>query len=657
MQLSTQLLIQTAIFAISTSLVSAAYPVVRPERKEPAPAGGIYRIFPDKPQQVVWGMGFEIQCDSIASGNAGLPEATTSVPRDLTPSERKRFAEQMLKGFRYCRLAGGLYWRGTDPEGKYLQPRWPEQLEEVRRMIDDAGVEGVSFEYWSPAPFWKDNGGYTKNDGGENVLRCFGKNFAADPIYKGDVDRFLKDFAKACVRDIKTLEAAGMRVSKWGLSNEPWVTQNYSSCVYTVEGYGRAFKAVAPAIRAHDPNIKIIADTNWGWPKYIAPVMRTEYAKYVDALVVHAIGDDSKRVPWNFSETRKHIRQELPLFQNEYEYLQGPASRDRCHNTVQNIMNWYQLAESPTWYWIHALKPAKNAEASGYSLGFWKPIDPDYAKTHAAADQNTTALRNSDKYKITNVPDKLIGSYFVTVPRGDGMKPASGYTFTVSNRSEVYLLVHDRGEPSIPAGWEKTSLKVTWEGQYADTVYKRVFEPGKVIIPGHNGKLDNGYYGVPNAALVSDISGKTVVVKIDDLPNGAKTGEVKHDDGDKFLSDLKPGHWTWNKYNWHSVVGFLKHMPWDSTVVEVEEEELDHDMRILSFKRPDGKLVIVLSNRCFKDYTFKLDTGLAGAAFKGYRYTPDNAGEGFMGVPVGTLKGRHIAPTVPDLAWEFWVQQ
>jgi hypothetical protein len=28
---------------------------------------------------------------------------------------------------------------------------------------------------------------------------------------------------------------------------------------------------------------------------------------------------------------------------------------------------------SPTWFWLHALKPVTNLEATGYSLGFWRP--------------------------------------------------------------------------------------------------------------------------------------------------------------------------------------------------------------------------------------------------------------------------------------------
>ena len=101
-QITRTIAIALSLVAFSASQLNAAYPVVRPERQSPAPSQGDYRIYPDQDQQVVWGMGFEIQSDSIASGNAGLPEARTSVPHDLTPAERKRLADEMLTGFR-CR--------------------------------------------------------------------------------------------------------------------------------------------------------------------------------------------------------------------------------------------------------------------------------------------------------------------------------------------------------------------------------------------------------------------------------------------------------------------------------------------------------------------------------------------------------------------------
>lgn len=128
------------------------------------------------------GMGFEIQCDSITSGNAGISESTVSVPHDLVPSERDRLADEMLKGFRFCRLAGGLYWRGVDEQKKLLRPRWPQQLSELKTFLDRAGVESLSFEYWSPAPFWKANRSYVPidHDAVRNVLRCYGPDFAHD---------------------------------------------------------------------------------------------------------------------------------------------------------------------------------------------------------------------------------------------------------------------------------------------------------------------------------------------------------------------------------------------------------------------------------------------------------------------------------------------
>ena len=248
--LSVRIHCSCSFFGVSQA--HAAYPVHRPPRKSPVPSDGVYEIHPDQPQQTVWGLGFEIQCDSIGSGNHGLPDDKTSVPHDLTQAERKRFAKEMLTGFRYCRLAGGLYWRATDPTGRFLQPRWPEQLEEVRQMMQDARVESLSLEYWSPPPFWKANRGYTNQDPGQNILRCFGEKFGSDPDYHGDVEGFLRDYADACITDIKTLEAAGFRVDQWGLSNEPWTSTPYSTCKFTKEEYGQVFKAVAPKVRRHD---------------------------------------------------------------------------------------------------------------------------------------------------------------------------------------------------------------------------------------------------------------------------------------------------------------------------------------------------------------------------------------------------------------------
>lgn len=487
----------------------AQYPPQRPARKNSAAAEGQYTIQPDQLRQTIRGFGFEIQSDSIASGNKGLPDAFTSVPHDLTSAERERFATEMLKGFRYCRLAGGLYWRGTDAEGKFLQARWPEQLNELSVMIQTAGLEGVSLEYWSPAPYWKANRAYVGGDHASNRLRCYGPNFANDPVYRGDTERFLKDFGLAMVRDIRTLGERGIRVSKWGLQNEPrdkMGIADYSRCGYNRDEWVKTFLAVAPAIRAHDPRIEIIADT-WHL-NYVEPVMADAvHRQLIDSLVLHHVGCDAAEIRQEVGRVRAKYGNDKPLYQNEYEYLWGATTPARCMNTVLHIMNWFQLGEAPAWYWIHALKPIGNAEASGYSLGFWRP----------AAD--------------TNAVD----------------------------------------HPKFPG--------------------------------------------------------------------------------------LKPGHWTWNKYNWHAVASFVKRMPWDCRGVAIQEANYDPDLRVMAYRKPDGKLTIAAANRSFREHQFHLATGLKDAVFKGWRYTPDDAGPEFRGVAIGILKGGTISPKVGDMTWEFWEEQ
>jgi hypothetical protein len=139
------------------------------------------------------------------------------------------------------------------------------------------------------------------------------------------------------------------------------------------------------------------------------------------------------------------------------------------------------------------------------------------------------------------------------------------------------------------------------------------------------------------APVVSNLSGGATLQSPADIPD--------------------PGHWTWNKYNWHAVAGFLRHMPWDCQAVAISEQKPDDDLRILAFKRPDGKLTFVLSNRCGKDHVFKVDTGLKGRIFKGFRYTPDETGDDFLGVPVGEKTGGELSLKLSDMSWEFWEEQ
>lgn len=493
------------------------YPVVRPERTTAAPRNSHITVRPRVTRQTILGLGFEIQSDSIASGNSGLPDNTTSVPHDLIPAERTRLADEMLNGFRYCRIAGGLYWRGGGSDEKTFGPRWPSQLDEIRELLNRSGVEGVSLENWSPPAYWKANRqlqgaphGCTEDS--ENRLRCFGSNWENDDEYHGDTRRFLADFARANLSDIATLEAAGIPVAMWGLNNEPNVNTPYSSCYYEPDEWAHAFAAVAPEVQTAYPHVSIIADCADHTARYLQrfEALYPELSHLVDFTVLHTIGYRSNTVLPIVTEVRENLGHDRPIFQNEYEYLTGPASADRCLNIVNNIMNWFQLAGSPSWFWIHTLKPVTNSEASGYSLGFWMPA----------------------------------------------------------------------------------------------------------------------------AGIAEDVR--------ETLPAD--------------LARLAPGTWEWNRYNWHAITGFVHHLPWNSVVLDVREEQADDDARVLAFRRPDGFLTVVISNHTGSDLPVTIDSGLCKAAFRGYRYTPEDVGTKSRGTVIGQSHGPQWSSTVPERSWEFWVE-
>ncbi|WP_435281724.1 hypothetical protein [Streptomyces koelreuteriae] len=337
-----------------------------------AAASGSYVIRYDKKrQQTILGLGFEIQSDSIGSKNDGLPKAVSAVPYDLTQSERTRFYRQMLKagrsdrGFRYCRLAMGLYYRGLDDSRRHMRGRYPEQDELLADMIKQAGIEGTSVEYWSPAPAFKSNKSYL----GGGRLASFARK---------DLDAL----GDAMVADLDHLTGNGIPVSMWGLQNEPRHNniQNYSHCHYNADQYLAAFKAVAPKVRAKYPDVMIMADSIDGWSGAIGKKLSKDpdAMSHIDAWTYHRIGTDSnEQMTRNFRSGAAG----KPVFNNEFEYLDFKTSDWRCINTAQSIMNWMVFQDAPTWFWLHALKPIGNGEGAGYSLGFWRPpSDKDFSR-------------------------------------------------------------------------------------------------------------------------------------------------------------------------------------------------------------------------------------------------------------------------------------
>jgi hypothetical protein len=322
-----------------------------------------YKVRLDLPQQVIWGLGVELQSDSIGSANNGLPAATTSVPHDLVASERTRLATDLIgrgNHFRYVRLALGLYLRGLTPDNKNIIGRWPEQMSEISTLLSTAGVEGVNAEYWSPAPYWKSNNAYI---GG-----------SLKPL----TTQFLNDFANAVVTDLQYLNANGVPVKMFGLQNEPPVSATYSSCSYSDADYVTAFNAVAAGVRTALPSVHIHANS-WDGQNN-ATIRNGVNASYVDAWTWHKIGTDSNSQITSQSTYLANAGGK-PVYNNEFEYLDNQTSDARCLNTAQSIMNWFCFENSPTWFWLHALKPTYNAEAQGYALGYWRPADDtDFSK-------------------------------------------------------------------------------------------------------------------------------------------------------------------------------------------------------------------------------------------------------------------------------------
>ena len=326
----------------------------------------VYTVRVDLPRQTILGLGVEIQSDSIGSGNVGLPEKASGVPHDLTLSERTRFYNELLKGFRYVRLAMGLYLRGLTPDRQNIVERYPGQMNELREMIQKSGLEGAAVEYWSPAPYWKSS-----------------DSFIGGSLKRVD-DMFLSDFSDAVVRDLDYLTDNGIPVKMFSLQNEPKYSYNktYSYTPYTDEQYYAAFRHVAPKVRAKYPNLLIHNDSQRGQNGIGSALIQADPAtlSYVDAWTWHRIGADSteqitSRLMFNSRTFGK------PVFNNEFEYLSGGTSVYRMLNTAQSIMNWLTFENSPTWFWLHALKPTYNQESEGYGLGLWRPHDDnDYSK-------------------------------------------------------------------------------------------------------------------------------------------------------------------------------------------------------------------------------------------------------------------------------------
>jgi hypothetical protein len=218
--------------------------------------------------------------------------------------------------------------------------------------------------------------------------------------------------------------------------------------------------------------------------------------KYVDAWTWRRIGVTSDDQIDKADSLFNAGAEGKPLFNNEFEYF-SPTSDDCFVNTAQSIMNWLAFENARTWYWLHALKPTYNSEASGYSLGFWRPHDDD---------------------DFTKFPQ------------------------------------------------------------------------------------------------------------------------------------IKKGHWDYNQQNFNAIAGFLKYMPWNSQRLKVQEDVVRKINRILAFTTPQGRLVIMLSNRTHSPYTFNVSVARE-TIFDARLYTPAK-----RDIEIGKVNGPTLSQVVPAESVVFLVQ-
>ncbi|SIT89757.1 Ig-like domain-containing protein [Microbacterium sp. RU33B] len=325
-----------------------------------------YRVRPDIEKQTILGIGVEIQSDSIGSGNNGLPDDSPAyVPGDLTPSERQRFYDEMLTGFRYVRLAMGLYLRGLTPDRKNIVERYSGQMEQLAEMIEESGIEGANVEYWSPAPYWKDNDSFVRG--------------SLDLVHiedQAERDAWVDEYSDAMVQDIEYLESHGIPVKQWSLQNEPTALTGYSSVYLDHQEYYEVFRQVAKKIKERDPSVYIHGDSHHGQTGQGSALIKSdpEALKYLDAWSHHRNWGSSDEL----IDNRVAINSGLEgkdVFNSEWEFLDDKTSETRMIETAQSIMNWMTFMDAPTWYWLHALKPTYNKESEGYGLGLWRPSD------------------------------------------------------------------------------------------------------------------------------------------------------------------------------------------------------------------------------------------------------------------------------------------
>ena len=254
------------------------------------------------------------------------------------------------------------------------------QDDELAELLRVSGIEGFNFEFWSPTPYFKSNGAY---HGGK--LKCFDENWEYSEkntnkeTYETKKREFLEDFADTIIADFQRMRAAGLPVVQFSLQNEPdlgSVYGTYSFCYYSAQDYYDTCKVVLPKLKAAFPDLFIHANSWNGQHNASSGKIRkdADTLACVDAWSWHTVGYNADYM-LTYRNWLNEGTEGKPVINTEFEYqpthFKGKYEF-RFVNTAQAIMNWMVFENSPTWFWLHCLKPLGNEESLGYGLGYWR---------------------------------------------------------------------------------------------------------------------------------------------------------------------------------------------------------------------------------------------------------------------------------------------
>ena len=588
---------------------------------------------------------------------------TSSAPHDLTPDEKVRFAKEMLTGFRYCRLAMGLYLRGLDPEQKQIVGRWPSQMAELKQMQDVAGFEGFEVEYWSPPPAWKSCNTYY-----EGTLK--------------DVNNmtFVKEFGEACVKDIDYLQENGLKVVWWGMQNEP--NFDYANVTPAQCAAERQHKLQRYELQLqHEPQQQ--EQQQQQQQKRLIKRLEND-----DEEEEHKVGKGnggahrqvkhnavlSTAKPKTFSRDNNNNNNDNNNDNgNNNDNIVNDNNNDNNNNNIN--INIYNSFISPT---------TTNNRSSGNNPKGNKIKSSGMNESYAMCDYTQCSYYTTFRV-VAPMIKKAFPGMLIHANSARGQAGASA----IANDDEAASYVdawtwHFAGDRSVPVRNQSWLLS----GARGKPIFVNEFEY----------QPDTPFFGKPTGTLnlaqlilnfftYTDSPSFYWIHALKPTTNMEAEGYAmgfwrpRADQNTSHYPDLDYGHWMYYAPIYHALAGFAKIMPWNSVRYDVAEATVNDDARIMAFKTPSDTLthgaggplhafvtppdrigVVLAYGRDVNNatgasftYTLGFDDGRPHT-LNGYRFTSDDSGYNISLGSVTVPASGYADITVPPLSIEFWIE-